>query len=390
MLGCERVEVGAFSVLLRVTVALEDVPPQRAALARLVVLDGGRERRERALPGPLPAQAAVLSLGFALVPDATAVALEFDGRRLTLPAPRVRPLGAPASLAERLAAPNRRPSARAGAPASVERRSPGSALRAAEAQLGEAQARLAEARATSVRIEAERDEARCAAAHAEAAAHDATARAEALASESPAAGGEPGPRGTPRRRTLAGAVCALGTGALLFGLLVWPGGGGAGDHGVDGVAAASASAASGGGTAVGATLDPLPDRLGIPPQYLTLYRQAGARYGLDWKRLAAVGAVESVHGQAIAAGVTSGANHRGASGPAQFLASTWDRFGVDGDGDGVRDPHDPDDAIPAMASYLRASGAPEDWRRALRTYNHSDAYATAVERWAASYRRIMG
>ena len=152
VLGCERVEVGAFSVLLRVTVALEGVPPQRAAGARLVVLDGGQERRERALPGPVPAQAAVLSLGFALVPDATAVALELDGRRLTLPAPRVRPLGAPASLAERLAAPQRggrRASGRA--PASVERRSLGNALRAAEAQLGVAQARLAEARATSAR-----------------------------------------------------------------------------------------------------------------------------------------------------------------------------------------------------------------------------------------------
>ena len=40
-----------------------------------------------------------------------------------------------------------------------------------------------------------------------------------------------------------------------------------------------------------------------------------------------------------------------------------------------------------MASYLRASGAPQDWRGALRTYNHSDAYATAVERLAATYRR---
>jgi membrane-bound lytic murein transglycosylase B len=151
------------------------------------------------------------------------------------------------------------------------------------------------------------------------------------------------------------------------------------------------SAAAGGAAAVGPTfVDPLAVRLGIPPRYLTLYRQAGARYGLDWTRLAAVGAVESVHGQALAAGVTSGANHRGASGPAQFLASTWDRFGLDGDGDGVRDPHDPDDAIVAMASYLRASGAPEDWHGALRTYNHSDMYASAVERLAASYRRVAG
>jgi hypothetical protein len=388
VLGCERVEVGAFSVLLRVTVALDGVPPRRAAGARLVVLDGGRERRERALPGPVPAQAAVLSLGYALVPDATAVALELDGRRLALPTPRVRPLGAPASLAERLTAPNGRAAA-GGARASVERRSLANALRAAEQQLGAAQARLQEARATSARIEAERDAARRAAAHAEAAAHDATVRAEALAGEAPA--GEPSaPRGMLRRRTLAGAVCALGTGAVVVGLLAWPGGGGPGHHGGNGVAAASSSAGSGATAARATFIDPLAGRLGIPPEYLTLYRQAGARYGLDWTRLAAVGAVESVHGRALAAGVTSGANHRGASGPAQFLASTWDRFGVDGDGDGVRDPHDPGDAIMSMASYLRASGAPEDWHGALRTYNHSDVYASAVERLAASYRRVAG
>ena len=89
------------------------------------------------------------------------------------------------------------------------------------------------------------------------------------------------------------------------------------------------------------------------------------------------------------AGVASGANPKGASGPAQFLAGTWERFGVDGDGDGRRDPHAAADAITAMASYLRASGAPQDWHGALRSYNHSDAYANAVERLAAKYRRMM-
>ena len=137
---------------------------------------------------------------------------------------------------------------------------------------------------------------------------------------------------------------------------------------------------------VPAVFDALAQRLQIPAAYLALYRETGARYGLDWTWLAAVGAIESRHGQSLAAGVASGANDRGASGPAQFLAGTWERFGVDGDGDGTRDPHDPADAIAAMASYLRASGAPQDWRGALRTYNHSDAYATAVERLAATYR----
>ncbi len=69
------------------------------------------------------------------------------------------------------------------------------------------------------------------------------------------------------------------------------------------------------------------------------------------------------------------------------MPGTWERFGLDGNGDGARNPHDPADAIPAMASYLRASGAPQDWRGALRSYNHSDAYVTAVESLAASLRR---
>jgi len=141
---------------------------------------------------------------------------------------------------------------------------------------------------------------------------------------------------------------------------------------------------------VPAVFEALAQRLQIPAAYLALYRQTGARYGLDWTWLAAVGAIESRHGQSLAAGVASGTNDRGASGPAQFLAGTWERFGVDGDGDGTRDVHDPADAIAAMASYLRASGAPQNWRGALRTYNHSDAYATAVERLAATYRSGAG
>ena len=170
---------------------------------------------------------------------------------------------------------------------------------------------------------------------------------------------------------------------------------GDGERGVGGVSAASASAletppavpvAASRAPAV-AAVDPLAARLHIPADYLALYQRAAARYGLDWIRLAAVGAIESGHGQAPVVGITSGANVRGASGPAQFLPGTWERFGLDGNGDGTRDPHDPADAIPAMASYLRASGAPRDWRGALRSYNHSDAYVTAVESLAASLRR---
>ena len=133
----------------------------------------------------------------------------------------------------------------------------------------------------------------------------------------------------------------------------------------------------------------LVDRQGVHPEG-TLPRSCQglgrARYGLDWTRLAAIGAIESGHGQARVAGVLSGTKPDGASGLAQFLAGTWERFGVDGNGDGSRDPHDAADAIPAMASYLRASGAPQDWRAALRSDNHSDAYVDAVEKLASKLR----
>jgi len=41
----------------------------------------------------------------------------------------------------------------------------------------------------------------------------------------------------------------------------------------------------------------------------------------------------------------------GAQGIAQFMPGTWTGWGRDGDGDGVRDPFDPADAIPAQAAF---------------------------------------
>ncbi|WP_405575563.1 NlpC/P60 family protein [Streptomyces sp. NBC_01167] len=42
----------------------------------------------------------------------------------------------------------------------------------------------------------------------------------------------------------------------------------------------------------------------------------------------------------------------GAQGIAQFMPSTWESHGVDGNGDGKRDVWDPQDAIPSSAKYL--------------------------------------
>ncbi len=126
----------------------------------------------------------------------------------------------------------------------------------------------------------------------------------------------------------------------------------------------------------------------IPATYLRLYEQAGARYGLDWAILAGIGEVECDHGRDPDPSCTreGAVNSAGAGGPMQFLASTWARYGVDGDGDGRIDRWDPADAIFSAANYLRASGAPADYERALLAYNHVVSYAAEVQEWAARYR----
>jgi Transglycosylase SLT domain len=126
----------------------------------------------------------------------------------------------------------------------------------------------------------------------------------------------------------------------------------------------------------------------IPAQYLVLYRSAAARYGLDWSILAGVGKVECNHGRDPDPSCRreGAVNSAGAGGPAQFLASTWSIYGTDGDGDGRIDRWDPADAIFSMANYLRGSGAPADYRKALFAYNHAGWYVTEVERWASIYR----
>jgi peptidoglycan hydrolase CwlO-like protein len=119
-------------------------------------------------------------------------------------------------------------------------------------------------------------------------------------------------------------------------------------------------------------------------EYMDLYREAANEYGFgpDWYVLAAVGYVETKHGQYVA---TSSA---GAMGPMAFLPSTWEFYGVDGNGDGVANIMDPEDAIPAAASYLAKSGAPQDWYRALFAYNHADWYVKKVLAVAEGYRRL--
>jgi len=118
--------------------------------------------------------------------------------------------------------------------------------------------------------------------------------------------------------------------------------------------------------------------------YRKLYKKAAKQYGFgeDWYVLAAVGKVESNHGESM------GSSGAGAMGPMQFLPSTWETAGVDGNGDGEANILDPRDAIPAAAHYLEMGGAPEDWYAALFTYNHTDWYVVKVLGVAEGYRRL--
>jgi len=119
----------------------------------------------------------------------------------------------------------------------------------------------------------------------------------------------------------------------------------------------------------------------IPADYLVLYQQAAARFGLDWPVLAAVGRVETNHGR-NANGCAP--NSAGARGPMQFLPATFAHAARLA---GLTDPDicDPADAIPAAAAYLRSNGAPDDWQRALYRYNPADWYPPLVLGWAQRY-----
>jgi len=78
-----------------------------------------------------------------------------------------------------------------------------------------------------------------------------------------------------------------------------------------------------------------------------------------------------------------------AVGPMQFLPTTWETWGVDGDGDGVADPNDLDDAALAAADYLCADGydlsTGSGWSAAVLSYNHAASYVRSVHDAAVVY-----
>src|SRR5689334_17859212 len=160
---------------------------------------------------------------------------------------------------------------------------------------------------------------------------------------------------------------------------------------------------------------------GIPAAALAAYQRAAqvidsADKGcnIDWTLIAAIGRVESNHGRyggntLDANGVSrpgiygiplDGSNgtskikdtdagqydndpqYDRAVGPMQFIPSTWSVVGVDGDGDGKRNPQDIDDAALATAVYLCSGNedlsTTKGQESSVYRYNHSQEYVDLV------------
>ncbi|MEU2153574.1 lytic transglycosylase domain-containing protein [Streptomyces sp. NPDC019396] len=166
---------------------------------------------------------------------------------------------------------------------------------------------------------------------------------------------------------------------------------------------------------------------GIPATVLDAYKRAEASLTtsdpacrLPWQLLAAIGKVESGHasgGRVSADGTTTSpilgpvlngvgfANisdtddgaydgdrtHDRAVGPMQFIPSTWDGWGQDGNGDGAKDPNNIYDAALAAGKYLCADGRDlsqsAGMERAILSYNHSQEYLRTVLSWFEFYNR---
>jgi hypothetical protein len=163
---------------------------------------------------------------------------------------------------------------------------------------------------------------------------------------------------------------------------------------------------------------------GIPSRAVQAYQAAAAAAdcGIPWTLVAAIGRVESNHGQFAGATLLSDGRsdppivgipldgrpgvaeikdtdagkwdgdttYDRAVGPMQFIPSSWAAFGVDGDRDGKADPFDIDDAAASAAKYLcRAGGgnlsSEASQRDAVYSYNRSTAYVDTVMALAAVY-----
>ena len=114
------------------------------------------------------------------------------------------------------------------------------------------------------------------------------------------------------------------------------------------------------------------DSFEIPPFLLPIYQAAGIQYDVPWQVLAAINEIETDYGRNLSVSTA------GAVGWMQFLPSTWKRWGVDANGDGIADPYNPADAIFTAARYLQAAGASKNISQAIFAYNHAGWYVQSV------------
>jgi membrane-bound lytic murein transglycosylase B len=120
-----------------------------------------------------------------------------------------------------------------------------------------------------------------------------------------------------------------------------------------------------------------------PADIIALYQRAAKTCpGLPWGVLAGIGQVETNHGQ------NKNVSSAGAMGPMQFMPATFAVYGVDGDGDGIKDILDQTDAVFSAAHYLCSNGAGDPSRLydAIFDYNHLDSYVQEVLSLAAQYQ----
>jgi cell wall-associated NlpC family hydrolase len=126
---------------------------------------------------------------------------------------------------------------------------------------------------------------------------------------------------------------------------------------------------------------------GVPPILIPMYQRAAAAYGLGPQGPAVLAGINEVE---TAFGTNLNISSAGAEGWMQFMPETWAGYGVDANGDGVKDPFNPEDAIFAAASYLSASGMPADTYGAIFAYNHADWYVSEVLANAGCYADEVG
>jgi len=126
---------------------------------------------------------------------------------------------------------------------------------------------------------------------------------------------------------------------------------------------------------------------GVPAILIPIYQQASAAYGLGPQGANVLAAINGIE---TAFGTNLNVSSAGAVGWMQFMPETWETYGVDANGDGVRDPYNPEDAIFAAANYLRASGMPADTAGAIFAYNHADWYVADVLANAECYGQLGG